>query len=117
MRDARSASPPRPFATTTHPTFRDVKPNPNDPSTTCPDPGSLPGLTVSLGGKAFELSGDDLLVKITTAGQTVCLSGIMGFPGPLPGGIGAILGDVFLKKYYASFDVGQARVGLAPAKA
>ena len=85
----------------------------------CPDPATLPALTVTLGGKAFELRGDDLLVKITTAGQTICLSGIMGFPGPL-GGIGAILGDVFLKKYYASFDVGQARVarvGLAPAKA
>ena len=94
-----------------------IKPNPNDPTTTCPDPATLPALTVTLGGKAFELSGDDLLVKITTAGQTICLSGIMGFPGPLPGGIGAILGDVFLKKYYASFDVGQARVGLAPAKA
>lgn len=94
-----------------------IKPNPNDPSTTCPDPATLPALTVTLGGKAYELSGDDLLVKITTGGQTVCLSGIMGFPGPLPGGIGAILGDVFLKKFYASFDVGQARVGLAPAKA
>ena len=76
-----------------------VKPNPNDPSTTCPDPATLPALTVTLGGKAFELSGDDLLVKITSAGQTICLSGIMGFPGPLPGGIGAILGDVFLKNW------------------
>jgi cathepsin D len=94
-----------------------VKPNPDDPSSTCPDPATLPALTVTLGGKAYELSGDDLLVKITSAGQTICLSGIMGFPGPLPGGIGAILGDVFLKKFYASFDVGQARVGLAPAKA
>jgi cathepsin D len=63
----------------------------------------------------YTLSGEDLLVKITQAGQTVCLSGIMGFPGPLPGGLKAILGDVFLKKYYASFDVGKVRVGLAPA--
>jgi len=94
-----------------------IKPNPDDPSTTCPDPKTLPTLTVALGGVTYELSGEDLLVKITTDGQTICLSGIMGFPGPLPGGIGAILGDVFLKKYYTSFDVGQARVGLARAKA
>ena len=92
-----------------------IRPNPDDPSSTCPDPKTLPSLSIELGGKVYTLSGEDLLVKITEAGQTVCLSGIMGFPGTLPGGLKAILGDVFLKKYYASFDVGKVRVGLAPA--
>jgi len=92
-----------------------VKPRPDDPTSTCPDPSTLPTLSVSLGGKAFTLSGEDLLVKISIAGQTICLSGIMGFPGKLPGGIGAILGDTFLRKFYASFDVGGERIGLAPS--
>jgi len=96
-----------------------VKPNPDDPTSTCPDPSTLPTLEFQLNGQSFSLSGEELLVKITLAGQTVCLSGIMGFPGPLPRGIGVILGDVFLRKYYATFDAteGSERVGLALAKA
>eukprot|EP01062_Namystynia_karyoxenos_P029985 TRINITY_DN2244_c0_g1_i1.p1 TRINITY_DN2244_c0_g1~~TRINITY_DN2244_c0_g1_i1.p1 ORF type:complete len:426 (+),score=159.67 TRINITY_DN2244_c0_g1_i1:79-1278(+) len=83
---------------------------------TCPDPSTIPSFTITIGGKPYTLSGEELLVKVSAAGQEVCISGIMGFPGKLPGSIGVILGDVFLRKYYASFDVAQQRVGLAPAK-
>lgn len=95
-----------------------VTPNPNDPTSTCPDPSTLPTLTFTLGGKTFTLEGEELLVKITLLGQTVCLSGIMGFPGSLPQGLGAILGDVFIRKYYTTFDAtpGQERLGFALAK-
>ena len=91
-----------------------VKVNPHDPSSTCPDPKTLPTLTFAMGGHNFELAGDDLLIKVTVLGQSMCMSTVMGFPG-LPTSIGAILGDVFLRRYYSVFDAGQARVGLALA--
>merc|ERR1712118_43749 len=56
-----------------------VTPRADDPSSTCPDPDSLPTLSFTLGGKTFTLKGEELLVKISLLGQTVCLSGIMGF--------------------------------------
>lgn len=86
------------------------------PNSTCPDPSTLPTFEIDIAGNKFTLSGDDLLIRVVQAGQEVCLSGIMGFPGPLPRGVGVILGDVFLRKYYSSFDVGQKRIGLALAK-
>lgn len=88
----------------------------NGSTSTCPDPSTIPTFEIVIAGKTFTLTGEDLLLKISEAGQDVCVSGIMGFPGSLPNGIGIILGDVFLRKYYASFDVGQKRIGLAKAK-
>lgn len=94
-----------------------VTPRADDPTSTCPDPDTLPTLSFTLGGKTFTLKGEELLVKISLLGQTICLSGIMGFPGALPGGLGAILGDVFIRKYYTAFDAtpGQERLGFALA--
>eukprot|EP00756_Hemistasia_phaeocysticola_P024646 Hpha_TRINITY_DN15959_c2_g9::TRINITY_DN15959_c2_g9_i2::g.70625::m.70625/K01379/CTSD; cathepsin D len=90
--------------------------NPVTNTSTCPDPSTIPSFDIVIGGKTFTLAGEDLLLKISEAGQDICVSGIMGFPGKLPNNIGIILGDVFLRKYYASFDVAQKRVGLALAK-
>lgn len=88
----------------------------NGTNSTCPDPSTLPSFDIVIAGKTFTLTGDDMLLKISAGGQDVCVSGIMGFPGSLPNDIGIILGDVFLRKYYASFDLGQKRIGLALAK-
>jgi cathepsin D len=85
-------------------------------NSTCPDPSTLPTFEIKMAGNTFTLSGEDLLIKVVQDGQEVCLSGFMGFPGPLPRGIGVILGDVFLRKYYSTFDVANKRVGLAIAK-
>jgi hypothetical protein len=82
----------------------------------CPDASTIPKLTFQLGGKSYDLTGDDYIVKVSTGGQSQCISGIMGIDIPAPAGPLVILGDVFLRRNYAIFDTANAQVGLATAK-
>uniref|UniRef100_A0A914H7W8 Peptidase A1 domain-containing protein n=1 Tax=Globodera rostochiensis TaxID=31243 RepID=A0A914H7W8_GLORO len=71
----------------------------------------LPDITFHIGGKAYTLEGKDYVWKATSAGQTICFSGLKG----MGGGNGWVLGDVFIGRYYTVFDVGQNRLGFAQA--
>jgi len=76
---------------------------------------SLPNVTVTLNGKNFILSPRDYVLEVTLFGQTECLSGFLGIDIPAPAGPLWILGDVFLRKYYSTFDFGKRQVGFAVA--
>lgn len=69
----------------------------------------LPDLTFTLDGTNFTLSADQYILE--TAGS--CISAITPMDFPAPVGPLAIIGDVFLRKYYSIYDYGNSAVGLA----
>jgi len=77
----------------------------------CSKVSSMPTLSFTIGGKDFTLEGADYVLNIS--GE--CLLGITGIDVPAPRGPLWILGDVFLRKYYAVFDYGNSQIGFATA--
>merc|ERR1711972_304761 len=80
----------------------------------CSNVASLPSISISMGGKDFELDPDFYVIRAKDAhGMTQCLLGIQGINAGAPIWI---LGDPFLRKYYTVWDAEHKRVGFALAK-
>merc|ERR1712038_2056330 len=78
----------------------------------CDKLSELPVISFHLGGKKYDLTGEEYVVKETKGDVSVCHSGFE--PLDTKDGL-IILGDVFLGKYYSVYDVGNSRAGLATA--
>ena len=85
--------------------------NPNEFTIDCSKIDSLPDIDITFGGQTFTLTGKDYVINVE---NVECLFGMTGIDIPAPNGPLWILGDVFLRKFYTVFDVGNQRLGFAP---
>lgn len=77
----------------------------------CAQVPELPEIAFTFGGVEYPLEGQDYILEV----QGQCVSGFMGMDIPAPAGPLAIVGDVFLRRYYTIYDLDTAMVGFAPA--
>lgn len=79
----------------------------------CAQIPSMPNVNFKVGGKIWELTAEQYVLKISVGSQEQCISGFMGIDLPPRVGPLWILGDVFISAYYTIFDYGNELVGYA----
>ncbi|KAL5163644.1 Aspartic proteinase A2 [Glycine soja] len=81
----------------------------------CGNISSLPVVSFTIGGRTFELSPEEYILKVGEGPVAQCISGFTAIDIPPPRGPLWILGDVFMGRYHTVFDFGKQRVGFADA--